>query len=260
MPRILVIVPVAVSDEGLARRARQSAHVGGDGSLRLHYRPVKINGELFDSFHDYLIADLAVFEAGMRADAEGFDAVCVDTISDSGVNALRSVLDIPVVGPGRAAFLTALMLGDRFSVLTQWQGWAELYGRRTQEMGLRHKLVSVRALDVQPDLSALLDDKEDVVFPRLLEAGRLCIDDGADVICLGSTTMHRAAEYLAGRLDVPVVSPGPASYEFARSLLTLGLSQSRTAYPRAAVPKLEIFERMLSGDPTGDGEHGPAVA
>ena len=29
-------------------------------------------------------------------------------------------------------------------------------------------------------------------------------EDGADVICLGSTTMHQAAAYLAERLPVPV--------------------------------------------------------
>src|SRR3546814_15299639 len=31
--------------------------------------------------------------------------------------ALRSLLDIPVIGPGRHAMLTALMLGDRFSIV-----------------------------------------------------------------------------------------------------------------------------------------------
>ncbi len=43
----------------------------------------------------------------------GFDAVCIDTMSDSGVAALRSSLSIPVVGPGRASMLTAMMLGHR---------------------------------------------------------------------------------------------------------------------------------------------------
>lgn len=257
MPRVLVVVPVPVGADGIARRARQRAQTATNEDIDLHYRAVGISGALFDSFHDYLLADLAVFQAGMRAQEEGFDAVCVDTISDSGVNALRSVLDIPVIGPGRAAFLTALMLGNCFSVLTQWEGWAELYGRRVEEMGLRHKLVSVRALDVRPDLSNLLDDKEEEVFPRLLEAGLRCVEDGADVVCLGSTTMHRAADYLSERLPIPVVSPGPASYEFARSLLTLGLSHSRSAYPRAEVPKLDLIDRMLQAVATDDGSERP---
>ena len=56
-------------------------------------------------------AVVALFEAGRSAQEDGYDAVCIDTMSDSGVNALRSVLDIPVIGPGRCSYLTALMLG-----------------------------------------------------------------------------------------------------------------------------------------------------
>ena len=41
-----------------------------------------------------------MYEAGVTAQEDGYDAVCIDTMSDSGVNALRSMLDIPVIGPG----------------------------------------------------------------------------------------------------------------------------------------------------------------
>jgi allantoin racemase len=40
-------------------------------------------------------------------------------MSDSGMQPLRSILDIPVIGPGRASMLMACYLGDKFSVLTQ---------------------------------------------------------------------------------------------------------------------------------------------
>ena len=42
-----------------------------------------------------------MFEAGLDAASEGYDAICIDTMSDSGANALRSMLDIPVITPGR---------------------------------------------------------------------------------------------------------------------------------------------------------------
>ena len=44
-----------------------------------------------------------MFEAGLSAEDDGYDAVCIDTMSDSGVNALRSVLDIPVIAPAKAS-------------------------------------------------------------------------------------------------------------------------------------------------------------
>ena len=65
------------------------------------------------SYHDYVLADLGMLEPGMSAQDDGYDAVCIDTMSDSGVNALRSVLDIPVFGPGRLSFLTGPWMGTR---------------------------------------------------------------------------------------------------------------------------------------------------
>jgi hypothetical protein len=130
-----------------------------------------------------------MFEAGLDAADEGYDAICIDTMSDSGANALRSMLDIPVITPGKASYLTALMLGNKFSVLTQWDGWIPLYKKGCQEYGLTSFLASIRSINVPPDVENLLGGKEEVVFPKLRDAGLQCVEDGADVICLGSTTM-----------------------------------------------------------------------
>ena len=246
MRRVLVIVPVPLDSEGVGNRQGQLQEAELGPGIEFHYRPVKAGCALFDSYHDWLLADLAVFEAGLGAEEEGYDAVCVDTISDSGVNPLRSVLDIPVIGPGRASYLMALMLGERFSVLTQWDGWTGLYGKRLQELGLADRLASVRSIDMLPDLHDLLGGKEDVVFPRLLEEGRGCVEDGADVVCLGSTTMHQAGPFLAENLPVPVINPGPLTYKLAETMLALGLTHSRRTYRRPDAPKPEMVRAMLA--------------
>jgi allantoin racemase len=73
-----------------------------------------------------------------------------------------------------------------------------------------------------------------------------CIEqDGADVICLGSTTMHQAAAWLAERLPVPLVNPGPLTYKLVESLLALKLTHSRACYPKPQVPKLGMLHAML---------------
>lgn len=42
-----------------------------------------------------------------------------------------------------------------------------------------------------------------------------CVEvDGADVIILGSTTRHEAHAYLAERLPVPIINPGPLTYRW----------------------------------------------
>lgn len=187
---------------------------------------------LADSYYDMAIMELAVIEAGIKAEEEGFDAVCINTMSDSGLAALRSRLTIPVLAPAMTAFHTACMLGHKFSVITMWPQWYPLYRKTIKEYGLESRLASVRSIDVRPDTQALLQGKEDVVFSKLLEAAKLAIEeDGADVLILGSTTMHQSHTYLAEHLPVPVLNPGVIAYKYCELLLDLGLCQSKVAYP-----------------------------
>jgi allantoin racemase len=246
MDKVLVIVPFAFGEEGLGNRQAQMNDVRLAPDLVVDFRGVKAGPALYDSYHDWALADIAMFEAGMTAQDEGYAAVCIDTMSDSGVNALRSVLDIPVIGPGRASYLTALMLGSTFSVLTQWDGWIGLYKKGLQEMGLADRCVSIRSINTMPDPENLLGGKEEVVFPKLRDMGLRCIEeDGAEVICIGSTTMHQAVPYLRENLPVPVINPGPLSYKLAEMMLGLGLTHSRKAYRRPDVPKLGMAEAMM---------------
>ena len=246
MKKILTIVPFAMSPDNLALRQQQLQGLQFGPDLHFEYRAVKAGPVNYSSHHDFVLADASIFEAGCRAQQEGFAAVCIDTMSDSGVAALRSVLDIPVFGPGKVSMLSALMLGDRFSILTMASRWKPLYKKALDELGMHHKCASVRAIEVSPDNQALLSGKEEEVFPLLEAAAMKAIEiDGADVIILGSTTMHQAHAHLQARLPVPVINPGPLSYKIAESMLALGHTHSRTAYPRPMHPRLDMLTAMM---------------
>ena len=124
--------------------------------------------------------------------------------------------------------------------------WKPLYKKALDELGMHHRCASVRAIEVAPDNQALLSGKEEDIFP-LLEAAawRAIEEDGADVLILGSTTMHQSHAWLSERLPVPIINPGPVSYKMAEAALGLGLSQSRRAYPRPMHPRLDMLTAML---------------
>ena len=257
MARVLVIVPFPLGESGMANRADQLGKVELGPDIEFEFRGVRAGPALLDSGHDTGLAEVALAEVGIRAQEEGFDAVCIDTMSDSGVGILRSFLDVPVIGPGRASYLTALMLGDTFSVLTQWDGWIPLYKKGVRDLGLESHLASIRSINMLPDVDNLLGGKEDVVFPLLREAGMACIEeDGAQVICMGSTTMHQAVPYLQAELPVPVINPGPLSYKLAELVLGLGLTHSKKAWPPPNVPKPEMLEAMMRA--AAESEQVPA--
>jgi allantoin racemase len=236
--RIKVIVPIPMDAAGVANRALQLPESVIRAGFEPEFVAVRWGAALGDSYHDMLLMDWTVFQAGLTAEAEGFDAVCIDTVSDSGLRALRSRLNIPVLGPGEASFHLACMLGKKFTVLTMWPEWFPLYEKTLTEYRLWDRCASLRSINTRPDVTELLAGKEDIIFEKLKEEALAAIDtDGADVIVLGSTTMHQSAAFLASVLPVPVINPGLVAYKMCELLLELGLSHSKKAFPSPEVAK-----------------------
>lgn len=244
--RIKVIVPIPMDAGGVANRAAQLPAERIAPGFAPEFAAVPWGAALGDSYHDMLLMDWTVFQAGIAAETEGYAGVLIDTVSDSGMVALRSRLTIPVVGPGQAAFHMAMALGKRFTILTMWPQWFPLYEKTLTEYGLWERVASLRSIDTRPDVTELLEGKEEVIFAALkAEAEAAIADDGADVIVLGSTTMHQSAAYLAGALPVPVINPGLVAYKQLETMITLGLTHSKKAYPSPEVGRDAEIRRGL---------------
>ena len=235
--RVKIIVPIPMDAAGVENRASQLPQERIREGFEVEFVAVAWGAALGDSYYDTMLMDMSVFEAGLKAEEEGYDAVCIDTVSDSGLYALRSRLSIPVFGPGQAAMHAACMLGHTFSVITMWDEWLHLYRKILTEYKLEARCASLRSIKTRPDLEELLAGKEDVIFQKLQQQSLMAIEeDGADVIVLGSTTMHQSHAYLQEVLPVPVINPGLIGYKFCEVFLELGLSHSKTAFPAPEMP------------------------
>lgn len=230
--RIKMIIPVPVPPAALAGFASQIPPRLIRNDVSLEFYCAARGGGALDSPYEGVIADAFCLDAGLAAQDQGFDAVCVNSMSDSGVAGLRSRLSIPVLGTAAPTYHLASQLGRRFSILSMWDNWRWLYDKVLGETGLQDRLASIRSIGVAPDTAELLAGKEDEVFPLLLGAARRAIDDdGADVLILGSTTMHQSHRFLQDELDVPVLNPGLIAFKTCETLLDLGLGHSKRAYP-----------------------------
>src|ERR671925_1047135 len=242
--RIKFIIPFPFDEEGIANRAAQipDALLGPDTEVECV--PVRNSATLVDCYYEDLVFDMYIAEAGLRAEEEGYDAVIMDTVSDSGMYALRSRLSIPVIGPGLVSYAVGIILGKRFSIITMWDKWSHLYEKNLDTYHLRDECASIRAVNIPPDVEALFAGKEEEMFERLTAEGQKAIDeDGAGVILLGSTTMHQAGDYMAEHLPVPVINPGPVAIKMAETLVQLGLTHSKVAFPP---PSAIIDDRFFS--------------
>jgi allantoin racemase len=124
------------------------------------------------------------------------------------------------------------MLGKKFSILAYVDEHKYLYEKNLDTYHLWNDCASIRVMNIRPDYDALLGEDAEHEFQIMTRAAEAAVtEDGADVILLGSTTMHEAGEYIAARISAPVINPGPVAIKLTEALVDLGLSHSKVAFP-----------------------------
>jgi allantoin racemase len=181
-------------------------------------------------YEEYLSVPETV-KRSIRAERDGFDGVILGCFGDPGLDALREVVSIPVVGPGEAAMHVASMLGRRFAIITVTESVVPSLERLARILGLDHKMASVRAVNIP-----VLELRRDIEFTmkRMTAESRKAIaEDKADVIVLGCMSMAfmEVTEKMMETLGVPVVNPAYVSLKICEGLVCSRLTHSKKAYP-----------------------------
>lgn len=191
-----------------------------------------------ESAYEAVLVVLELTRAVLCARDEGFAAVIVGCFSDPGLDALRELVDIPVIGPGASAVHLAAQLGTRFSVIAPLGGGDGRVAARLRALGVADTFASVRGIGMS--VLDLARDRE-AVLERVIEVARaVAREDAADVFVLGCMSMGFAgvSDDVQKRVGLPVVNPVVAALKTAEAVVAMGLSHSKAAYP--VPPKLEV--------------------
>lgn len=226
MRRIRLYTPVSsrVFDAVAAQRCA-GIHLPEDVEVQccsLNKGPTSI-----ETMYDEDCASAALYEEILSAGRESLpmDALVVNCFADPGVDGLRELLDIPVVGVGQSAFALAMQLAPRFSVLSVEKNSIPHTWQRLSKFGILQRCVSVYGLEIPP---AQLGQEKDAAMAALLQYGKKAIEeDGADGLVLGCTGMADLGSALQAKLQVPVVEPTGAGLWMAVALLNLQLTHGR---------------------------------
>lgn len=182
------------------------------------------------AYEEYLSIPGSV-ERLVEAERAGFDGAILGCFGDPGIDAIREMVAMPVIGPGEAAMLLAATLGHRFSIVTVLPSVIPLLERLAWQVGVDRKLASVRAVDI-PVLEIAKDPGR--TFSRMVREAEAARDqERADAIVMGCMTMafQGAQDEMSERLGIPVVNPVHAATKMMQMLCELGLRHSRRAYP-----------------------------
>jgi len=161
-----------------------------------------------EGIHDDRTREIAVpkvVKLGRELESEGVCALIISCADDPGVDQLRNIVKIPVIGAGSAAASVALSLGDKVGVLIISDRTPDVIKKA---LG-RSFLAEARPKGVATTLDLLRERESAHVFSAAEELKK----KGAEVVllaCTGYATIGIAKE-LRRRLGIPVVDPVLAS-------------------------------------------------
>ena len=161
-----------------------------------------------------LLNETSIVEKIIEAEQEGFDAAIVHCFIDPGVRQARSVVNIPVIGPGESSLLFACTLGHKFGVVTINAPTPPLdMEMMIRTYGLEDRAIarSVRSISMPMLEYARLSSEEarERVLPDILDRARECVAEGAEVVVIGCTGLGPVCT-LSGvtkipEMDVPII-------------------------------------------------------
>ena len=201
-----------------------------------------------ESMYEEYLSIPTTCRRALELEQEGWDAIILGCYGDPGLDALRELLTIPVIGPGEATALMAASLGHRFSIITITDSVIASTERQIRNVGVGEKLASVRVVGI-PVLE--LHENRDRAIEATVIQGRKAIEqDRADTLIVGCMTMGflEIAEAAGAELGVPFLNPARAALKFAEAIVGAGLTHSKRAYmtpPKLAMGKVASAAAMF---------------
>jgi len=153
--------------------------------------------------------------------AEGCDGVLLAISFDSGLDVLREILDIPVVGISEAGMSAAMSVSRRFAMLTFGDRAVPLYEELVEYYGWTLRCAGVISL---PPLSQEELEDTRIVIPKLIDK----IEEStqtirAEAIVLTGAVFAGIAEELRDRVSLPIVDGVVAGVNQLKMLHALNL-------------------------------------
>ena len=177
-----------------------------------------------EGFYDVAICLPGLLEEARRyPDVEAIIIACFD---DTGLDALRCLVDVPVIGIGEAGYHAAAMLAHRFSVVTTLTRSVAGISDNLKRYGLDAKCASVRATDI-PVLKLEEGDPASLGQIRA-EIAAAITQDKAEAIVLGCAGMADLMQQLSEDFGIPVIDGVSCAVGMAEALVAAGLSTSKT--------------------------------
>ena len=212
--RVVLVNPN--TDTGATARMLASARARADGRLALKALTAAHGAALIINGAALAVAAEAVAALAPRL-RQAADGVIVAGFADPGVDCLRTLLDIPIVGFGEAALEEAAHGYRRFGVITTTPDLVASIDAKVATLGLAEHYGGV--ILTQEDPVQMMNSRA-LLEEQLLQAAERAADLGIVAVAVGGGPLAEAGRAIAGRTTMTLIDPIGAAVD--RMLLELG--------------------------------------
>lgn len=196
------------------------------------------NKVYIDSALEVAIASPEIIQMAQNAEKNGFDAVVIYCLSDPAIDAVREILNIPVIGGGQASYISALLSSRQFGlIITDKKRIPEKRLFINQTGVSSERLINISDVDLQgktirEDIPHTLNCLTDTVNKMIQE-------HNVQAVILGCLSFLGMAEEVSKRTGIPVIDSAIAAVTTAEMLVKQGLFTSKLSYPKPSNGKRE---------------------
>ena len=199
-----------------------------------------IGPESIEGYYDeaFCIPGL-IEEINNNINADGYIIACFD---DTGLDAVRSITDKPVIGIGEAAYHVASIVSGNFSVITTLSRSINPLKHNLKKYGLFEKCVSISAIEVPVlDLEEISNDNLDKLNKGI---EKTILEDNSEAIILGCAGMSNLAKDLELNHGLPVIEGVSSAVVLIEGLINLQIKTSKIG--SYALPREKQYTGVLS--------------
>lgn len=234
--RILLINPN--STESMTEKAAKAASLVARPDTEIVPVTSKNGPPSIEGFLDVAMCQSELVKEALNH--KDVDAVIVGCFDDTGLDALRCVFDVPVIGIGEAAYHAASLVSHRFSVVTTLSRSVAGISDNLNNYGLAARCAKVRATDI-PVLKLEENDPESINLIRAEIAAALN-EDKAEAIVLGCAGMADLMAQLSKEFNIPVIDGVACAVGFAEGLVSAGIKTSKVGTYVSNTDKYAVSE------------------
>ena len=148
-----------------------------------------------------------------------YDAIIIAAFGDPGLIPAKTLFNLPIIGLGEAAMLSACLFGKKFSIISFTNAMDSWYEESVEVLGLQSRYAGFRAID---GVNLTIDKIQTLQKKSLIESAKLAINiDGGEVVIFAGAPLSGFKKIVQKEISVPVIDCAEAAVKQAESAVVM---------------------------------------